>query len=77
MMMMLLAFTKGTLGSGVFIHHLKTSQLIMKEAVRQETDGFQNRHLQLVSYLYFLREEIGTTSLLFILPEAEDRWAPE
>ena len=44
--------------------------------VSQEVDGLQDRHLQLASYLHFLRQEIGTTSLLFILPEAGDSWTP-
>ena len=44
--------------------------------MRQEIDGLHDRHLQLASYLHFLRQEIGTTSLLFTLPEAGDRWAP-
>lgn len=41
---------------------------------RQEADGLQGRHLQLIFHLHFLRQESGTTNLLFILPEAGDRW---
>lgn len=41
--------------------------------VRQGLDGLQERWLQLASYLHFLMQEIGTTSLLLKFPEEGER----
>ena len=43
--------------------------------LRQEVDRLQDRQLQLASYLHCLRQEIGTISLLFTLPEEGNRRA--
>ena len=63
-----------TTGTLIYFKVIILFYFTMLVASRQEIDGLQDRHLQLASYLYFLRKDIETTSLLFTLPEEGDRW---
>ena len=51
----------------VFTSLLFTQHCVICLGLRQEIDTLQDKHLQLASQLHFLRQEIGTISLLFIL----------